>query len=192
MRLKFRRLPASFAVCRLPPDAPAPAVPAAALFISITRTADELSIVCPLDQVPPNAKCESPWACFKLEGPFPFLLTGVLASFLDPLAERCIPIFAISTFDTDYVLVKEEHAATALEACRLQATSLFPDRPADALGKCQSIGYWEAPAGGEYQFRVRSSRFSVRFRFRHSPFTRQIAPNTAESMHFANPYALIK
>ena len=83
-------------------------------FLSITRTSDELSIVCGTDHVPENAKCESPWTCFKLEGPFPFNLTGVLASFLDPLASAGIPIFAISTFDTDYVLVKEELASVAL------------------------------------------------------------------------------
>jgi len=115
MRLKFRRLPASFAVCRLPAGAPVPEAASAGRFVSITRTDEELSIVCPSDQAPRNAKCESPWTCFKLEGPFAFSLTGVLASFLNPLAERGVPIFAISTFDTDYVLVKEEHAATALE-----------------------------------------------------------------------------
>jgi hypothetical protein len=115
MQLKFRRLPASFAVCRLAPNAPIPVLTTTALFTSITRTAEELSIVCPADQAPQNVKCESPWTCFKLEGPFPFSLTGVLASFLDPLAERGVPIFAVSTFDTDYILVKEEHTATAVE-----------------------------------------------------------------------------
>jgi uncharacterized protein len=114
MHLKFRRLPTTFAVCRLPPDAPIPPH-AATEFTSITRSAEELSIVCPVDQAPQNAKCESPWTCFKLEGPFAFSLTGVLASFLHPLSERGVPIFAVSTFDTDYILVKEEHAATALE-----------------------------------------------------------------------------
>lgn len=114
MQLKFRRLPTLFAICRLAPNAPIPASIASAPFISITRTADELSIVCPAELAPPDAKCESPWTCFKLEGPFPFTLTGVLASFLNPLAERGIPIFAISTFDTDHVLVKEELAAAAL------------------------------------------------------------------------------
>ncbi len=94
---------------------PFPSLHRNASLLSITRTAEELSIVCPADQAPENAKCEGPWTCFKLEGPFPFSLTGVLASFLDPLAEHGIPIFAISTFDTDYVLVKEEHAATALK-----------------------------------------------------------------------------
>ena len=61
---------------------------------------------------------EAGWAAFKLDGPFPFSMTGVLASFLQPLAEAQIPIFAISTFDTDYVLVKEENLARASAALR--------------------------------------------------------------------------
>ena len=116
MRLKFRQLPGRFAVCRLPPNASIPTGAESASFISITRTAEELSIVCLSDQSPPDAKCESPWTCFKLDGPFAFVLTGVLASFLDPLADAGVPIFAVSTFDTDYVFVKEELAAAALKA----------------------------------------------------------------------------
>ena len=115
LHLKFRRLPGTYAICRLPPNAPLPELATTTLFTSITRTGDELSIVCPSDQAPPAAKCEVPWTCFKLEGPFPFSLTGVLASIIDPLAERGVPIFAVATFDTDYVLVKEEFAVTALE-----------------------------------------------------------------------------
>jgi hypothetical protein len=113
MHLKFQQFPGSFAICRLPPDAPIPELTSDVPFISATRTADELSIVCPAAHAPASAKCEGLWTCFKLEGPFPFSLTGVLASFIDPLAEHGVPIFAISTFDTDYVLVKEEHALTA-------------------------------------------------------------------------------
>lgn len=116
MRLKFRQLPGTFAVCQLPPTASIPAWAEGAAFISITRTAEELSIVCPSNHAPQNGKCESPWTCFKLEGPFAFVLTGVLASFLDPLAGAGVPIFAVSTFDTDYVLVKEELAAATLKA----------------------------------------------------------------------------
>ncbi len=113
MKLRFRQLAGSFAVCRLPPDAPLPPLPGSASLVSITRTGDELSIVCPAEQVPDNAKCEFPWICFQLDGPFPFAQTGVLASFIDPLAEHGVPIFTISTFDTDYVLVKEVHAEVA-------------------------------------------------------------------------------
>jgi uncharacterized protein len=126
MHLKFRRLESTFAVCQLPPDAPVPTSLTTGPFISISRTAEELSIVCPSDQAPGNAKCESPWICFKVEGPFPCTLTGVLASFLDPLAQSGVPIFAISTFDTDYILVKEEHAGSALDAL-IKAGHTFTD-----------------------------------------------------------------
>jgi len=115
MPLKFRRLPGTFAICRLASDASVPASITTAPFISFTRSGDELSIVCPVNQAPQGAQCELPWICLKLEGPFPFSLTGVLASFIDPLAQNSIPIFAISTFDTDYVLVKEESAGAALK-----------------------------------------------------------------------------
>jgi len=127
MHLKFRRLPIAFAVCRMPPDAPMPVLAATLPFTSITRTAEELSIVCPADQAPQSANCESPWTCFKLEGPFAFSLTGVLASFLNPLAEGGVPIFAASTFDTDYILVKEEHAAAALKTLQDAGHELVPD-----------------------------------------------------------------
>lgn len=115
MQLKFRQLPGTFSICRLPADAPIPECTTTASFASITRTADELSIVCPTAHAPQNGRCEGPWTCFKLEGPFPFAQTGVLASFIDPLATKGVPIFAISTFDTDYVLVKQEFAGTALK-----------------------------------------------------------------------------
>ena len=125
MRLKFQRLPTTFAICRLAPNAPVPSSIATASFVSITRTGDELSIVCPADQAPQNAKCELPWTCFKLEGPFPFTLTGVLASFLDPLARHGVSIFAIATFDTDYILVKEEDTAIALKALQAAGHELI-------------------------------------------------------------------
>ena len=90
----------------------------------MTRSSDELSIVCEErvcedHPLPEGVRVELGWVALKLSGPFPFSMTGVLASFLEPLAEAKTPIFAISTFDTDYVLVKREdleRAARALEA----------------------------------------------------------------------------
>ncbi|HEY7096337.1 MAG TPA: ACT domain-containing protein [Terriglobales bacterium] len=114
--LRFSRIPGEFAVCQLPSDANLPAW--AQPFFSVTRTIDELSIVCLAQQVPIDVKSERGWACFKLEGPFPFTMTGVLASFLQPLAQAQISIFALSTFDTDYVLVKEHAMVAAVEALR--------------------------------------------------------------------------
>ena len=98
-------------------DAAVPAWANGGGFYCATRTPDELSIVCAenrIDQGRDHITVEGGWLALKLEGPFPFSMTGVLVSFLQPLAEAQVPIFAISTFDTDYVLVKEENLQRAL------------------------------------------------------------------------------
>jgi hypothetical protein len=87
-------------------------------FLSVTRTLDELSIVCDAKMVPPGVRSESGWAAIKVEGPLVFTLTGILTSLLTPLADAGVPVFAISTFDTDYVMVREsmvEKAKAVLE-----------------------------------------------------------------------------
>ncbi len=78
-------------------------------WFSVTQTDDELSIVCQVSQLPDdfNGKAETGWAMLKLMGPFPFELTGILLAVLKPLADEKIPIFALSTFNTDFVLVKQ-------------------------------------------------------------------------------------
>ena len=106
-----------FAVCRFDPQEARPAWVSEADFSSVTRTAEELSIVCRENLVPEDVMREAGWACLKVEGPLDFSLTGVLASLAGPLAEAGISIFAVSTFDTDYLLVKAhdlEDAAVAL------------------------------------------------------------------------------
>ena len=115
-KLKFSRVPGSFAVCRLPANAAVPEWALHGSFFSVTRTPDELSIVCLAAEVPPEVNPETDWTCLKLEGPFPFSETGILTSFVQPLSDRAIPIFAVSTFDTDYVLVKRAWAEKAVEA----------------------------------------------------------------------------
>jgi len=108
----------SYAVCKLPPGAPLPAWVLRRPLASVTRTADELSVVCPLDDVPDGTKFVGPWSGIKLEGPFSFDQVGVLVSALGPLALAGIPIFAVSTFDTDYVLVRASHLAQAIAALK--------------------------------------------------------------------------
>ena len=85
-------------------------------FFCVTQTADELSIVCEEGRVPDGVRVQKDWVALKLEGPFPFSLTGVLSSFLQPLATAEIPIFALATFDTDYVLMKREKLEAAIKA----------------------------------------------------------------------------
>ncbi len=127
--LKFRWLPGPYAIVRLAADAPVPAWATKGEFTSITRTADELSIVCPTVNLPPDVISTHRWICLKLEGPFPFSQTGILLSFIEPLSTNGIPIFAISTYDTDYVLIPEEHAR-ALDILREAGHELRPkDEP---------------------------------------------------------------
>jgi hypothetical protein len=85
-KLKFRRLPGTYAIIRLAPGAALPEWMSKGSFSSITRTSDELSIVCPAANLPPEVHSPQNWTCLKLEGPFPFSLTGVLLSFIAPLS----------------------------------------------------------------------------------------------------------
>jgi hypothetical protein len=127
-QLKFRLLDGPYAIVRLASDAPIPDWATRGEFTSITRTPDELSIVCPADKLPPDVASPHHWICLKLEGPFPFELTGVLLSFIEPLSGSGVPIFAISTYDTDYVLIPEEHAR-ALDVLREAGHDLVAERP---------------------------------------------------------------
>jgi uncharacterized protein len=119
--LKFRQLPGLYAIVRFSASALIPEWAAKGDFTSITRTAEELSIVCPVDIVPKNVDAGPRWLCLKLEGPFPFSQTGILLSFIEPLSSDQIPIFAISTYDTDYVLVPEKFAEAAISALQRAA-----------------------------------------------------------------------
>lgn len=78
-------------------------------FFSVTKTRDELSVVCPEDKVPHDVQVEKGWGCLKVEGPLDFGMTGILSSLIQPLAEAKISIFAISTYDTDYLMIKNEN-----------------------------------------------------------------------------------
>ena len=96
------------AVCRLGGEAPIPPWATAGPFFSITRTADELSAVCGQDAVPEGVPCERGRRRLRVAGAMPFSVAGVLASLTAPLADAGISVFAVSTFDTDYLLLKED------------------------------------------------------------------------------------
>ena len=113
--LKFSFVPGNFAVCRLSAGSPVPAWSLQGSFFAIAGTSEELSVVCLAEFVPEGVQQDAGWICLKLAGPFPFSTTGILASFIQPLSDNGVPIFAISTFDTDYVLIKEDFAGAALD-----------------------------------------------------------------------------
>ncbi len=117
-KLKLSILPETLAICRLGRDAPFPAWALAGGFVSLTRTAEELSVVCLQANVPEGVQQDGGWRCLKVEGPLDLSLTGVLASLAMPLAHEGIGVFAISTYDTDYVLVKREDLEKAAKVLR--------------------------------------------------------------------------
>lgn len=118
MPLVIQVLPGEFAIARLAADAPTPAWAESPVLSSVTRTATELSVLCPARQVPAGVKAEAGWRVLRLRGPFAFTETGILSSVLDPLAFSRISILALSTFDTDYVLVKGTELDAAVRTLR--------------------------------------------------------------------------
>jgi uncharacterized protein len=108
MNHPLRLLDGELSILRLPPDAATPSWLhlSPRPLVSVTRTPDELSIVCPSVDVPNGVPCEAGWRAFTVEGKLEFSAVGVLAAILNPLAEAGISILSISTFDTDYVFVR--------------------------------------------------------------------------------------
>ena len=117
--LDLELLPGEYAICRLPAGSPLPAgliqTPPEGV-LSVTWTADEVSILCPAERVPDDATVETPWRCLRVAGPVQLALTGILASIVSPLADARVNIFAFSTFDTDYVVVPAVRLGEALAA----------------------------------------------------------------------------
>lgn len=116
--LRFRVLEPELAVVRRDDEDPLARRDPGGELWAVLRTPGELTVVCEASHVPAGAQAESGWMALALQGPFPFGATGVLAAVAVPLATAGIPIFALSTFDTDVVLVKRAQLDRALEALR--------------------------------------------------------------------------
>lgn len=111
-------LAGTFAVVRLDPREPIPEWAEGGGFVSITRTAEELSIVCAAERVPADAATERDWRCLAVAGPLDFSAVGILASLSTALAGAGVSLFAVSTYDTDYLLVRAAALETAIGALR--------------------------------------------------------------------------
>jgi uncharacterized protein len=114
VRLALSVLIDKYAVCRLDAASAVPGWAFTGPFSSVTRTPDELSVVCPQDAVPSGIQSEKDWRCMAVDGPLGFTLVGVLESLLEPLAAAQISIFVISTYDTDYLMVNERNLEQAV------------------------------------------------------------------------------
>lgn len=115
--MELRVLPDRLSVCRLPVHAPWPLPPDSG-FYSVTRTADEISVVCQEDAAPEGARIEPDWRALEVAGPLDFGLVGVMAELTAPLADVDVSVFVISTYDTDLVLVHAGALERAVQALR--------------------------------------------------------------------------
>ncbi|NLL38887.1 MAG: ACT domain-containing protein [Clostridiales bacterium] len=113
-KLTMEVLSGKYGVCRLEKDSPIPQWALKGDFFSITKTSDELSVVCSEGNIPGDIRCEKDWKILKILGPLDFALTGILASVSAILARAEISIFALSTYDTDYILVKDKDVVRAM------------------------------------------------------------------------------
>jgi hypothetical protein len=114
--LELTLLPERFAISRLAAHAPIPEWATQGPFFSVTRTGDELSVVTELSHVPPGIPSQPGWRVLKVHGPFVLTEIGVLSALATPLAEAKISLFAVSTFETDYLLVASEALSAAIAA----------------------------------------------------------------------------
>ncbi len=114
--LTLTLLPDYYAVCRLDPKLPVPDWTSQSEFLSVTRTHDELSIVCAEKAAPADTAGERGWRIFKFEGPLDLSLTGIIASVAEPLADAGVTIFPVATYGTDYLLIKEVQLDAAVHA----------------------------------------------------------------------------
>jgi hypothetical protein len=129
-QLPLEVLPDTLAICRLPADAAVPPwAGGAGPFVTISRSAEELSITAAQRDVPAGVRCERDYRALRVRGTLPPNLVGILLSIAEPLAQAGMSIFAISTYDTDYVLVKARDLPAAVEALRRAGHQVGPAIP---------------------------------------------------------------
>ena len=126
----IEQFPEQVAVVRLGPGAPIPNWAESSSIFSVTATATETSLVCAARNVPTKARHERSFTAFAVKGPLEFDQVGVLVALLTPLAEAGISVFTLSTFDTDWVLVRKPQAEAAAQAWRGQGHTVAPAVPA--------------------------------------------------------------
>jgi hypothetical protein len=125
-------LPEQLGICRRDPSAPIPDRVVQSSFFSVTRTPDELSIVCNETHMPKEERCSIGWRCLKIKGPLDFSETGILAALSRALAEAEIPIFVLSTYETDYILVRKQHLTRAVDVLESAGHSVVYEKSEEA------------------------------------------------------------
>ena len=126
-RLTLDPVAGSYAICRMSPGDSLPPWVVNGTFFSVTRTPTALSVVCDVASVPSDVKADAPWSALAVRGPLDLNMTGVLAGLATPLANAGISIFAVSTYDTDYVLVRSHDMDRAVRVLRAAGHNISDD-----------------------------------------------------------------
>lgn len=122
--MKLRELKSRFSIVRLAGDTAVPNWAKGSEFLSVTRTAKELSIICDYASVPLDAQSDGPWVCLELLGPFDLALTGIAIQIIRPVSDARIGFLFVTTFDTDYILVKEDSRLDAIHVLEADGISV--------------------------------------------------------------------
>ena len=120
-------LEGSVGICRFDARTPVPEWVYRSSFYSVTRTFDELSIVCSEDLIPKDCHCHKGWKCLQLAGPLNLAATGILASLTMPLARAAVSVFVLSTYDTDYLLVRLKDLKEVIETLKAEGHKVYED-----------------------------------------------------------------
>jgi len=120
-------LPERLAICRLGPEEKLPPWAGSAVLLSVTRTQSETTVVCQEENVPAGITCNKSWRCLRIEGVLDFSQTGILSSLTAPLAEERIPIYALSTYSTDLILIKEKDLSRAVFVLTRSGNRVFSE-----------------------------------------------------------------
>lgn len=126
-RLDLHLLPGRMAICRLDPAAPVPSWAESTVLSSVTRTQAETTVVCPEENVPSGIPCSKTWRCMRIGGALDFSETGILSSLTSPLAEESIPVYSLSTYTTDLILIKERDLPRAVFALTRSGHRVFSE-----------------------------------------------------------------
>jgi hypothetical protein len=120
-------LPGCMAICRLDPEDEPPPWAESGVFSSVTRTKAELTVVCQEENVPAGITCNKHWRCLQIGSVLDFSETGILSSLTAPLAGEGIPVYALSTYSTDLILIKEKDLSRTVLALARAGHRIFSE-----------------------------------------------------------------
>jgi uncharacterized protein len=126
-------LPGRMAICRLDPEEESPPWAGSEVLSSVTRTQAEVTVVCQEENVPAGITCNQSWRCLRIGGVLDFAETGILSSLTAPLAVEGIPVYALSTYSTDLILVKEKDLSRTVRALSGAGHRVFSERGQELL-----------------------------------------------------------